>query len=316
MNRTAGASSPRLCAGLLFLALLFAVSPARAAAVLTVASAGEVTVAPEGCRVEVQVRDDQGAPSKPAPVHAALGDASFGTLVAQDVTTTNGVAVFFLQPAPTAVRGTLAFTGPDGTTANVGLHVVSAGAVDWAHIFGALASFLLLMLLLSIGAEKATDLVKLALWRKPSSKPEPRVQSYLLDNQRLVGLDEPTLRSLHALVCRENRAQPGEEREKVMLAIEAEDRKRAMVEQRYARRMRLIALVAGMVIAWAFKIDVIAVLSPILDRGSAEFLREHTWVGTLLSGFGASAGAPFWQDLFDQMTAAKKSAEALGGAGK
>ena len=190
--------------------------------------------------------------------------------------------------------------------------IADGGVVDWAHVFGAMASFFLLMLLLSIGAEKITDLVKLFVFRSLDGRPKPRVQSYLLDSQRLVSLDDATLESLYGLMCPRGDKLKRFER---IEAIDLADRERAQDQQRYSRILRLVALGAGVLIAWMLRIDLVAVLAPILDARTTEFLRAHAWVGPLLSGFGASAGAPFWQDLFDRMTAAKKSAEALGGKG-
>ncbi len=65
--------------------------------------------------------------------------------------------------------------------------------------------------------------------------------------------------------------------------------------------MRLLAMACGLVIAGLFKVDALATLAPIADVP----LTRDTGLGIFLTGAGAAAGAAYWQDALDKLTAAK-----------
>jgi hypothetical protein len=205
--------------------------------------------------------------------------------------------------------------------------VVAGRPLDASRIVGALASFILMMMLVSIGAEKATDLMKMLATRSSnSSSPfqqplEPLRTALGVELGAAARLPDDEIRRLCAVMLVQSTATTtaGTPTDPIecLQAMSREDISRAQALARWAWKWRLCALGFGVLFSVAFALDAFSYLRPLTGvrvvgpsadpwygRGP-----DH-WIGFLLTGFGASVGAAFWQDFLDRLTAWKKSAEA------
>jgi hypothetical protein len=193
---------------------------------------------------------------------------------------------------------------------------------DTQRIFAALSSFLLIMLLTSIGAEKTTDLVKMWLTRKGTLQaPKPTFKEALGADYKWLAVLSPTqIDTVWAVMCVPAQVPPAPTTPPTapslnhVVEIVEQDFKRQRAAARWAWQWRLVALVFGTGFAVALNLDTVALLSPLMGSAvdattpaAAARGLAHTG-GYLLTGFGASAGASFWQDFLDKLTQWKKAA--------
>jgi hypothetical protein len=172
-----------------------------------------------------------------------------------------------------------------------------APKLELAGTFARLGMFFMTMMLMSLAAEKVADLVKMVLMVF-KLRPKPRLGAYLGKDQTLVGLDKDRLVIVHRLMLGRpavNRDDEGTIREEVQREDTERDRREAL----WTTGMRFLAALAGTGLCHALKIDAFAYVAPL-------GIVLEPRVGMTLTGFGASAGAAFWQDLFDRMTDSKR----------
>jgi hypothetical protein len=166
--------------------------------------------------------------------------------------------------------------------------------IDVTRTFGALASFILLMLLVSIAAEKLTDLLKLFILKSL----DPPVDWFAKTGANLLTLEDAGLKRLAALMKAKTEGDViGSVRD-----ARQEVERRATV---YATQLRLIAAALGCLVAVLLHLNAFVQLAPLLGA-APPFLAGLG--GELITGVAASAGAAFWQDFLDRLTQWKRTA--------
>lgn len=288
----------RWCIWLLSLAMV-ALAPARAnaAATLSVVQAGKVEVPADGKSVRpivVQLRNEQGALDGKTVKGSITGDAE---LVVKDLATLGGKVTFFVRATGKPGAAKVTIEG-EGEKAEIDVAIVEAGGVDLATLAGRLGTFFLMMMLLSLGAEKAVDFFKAGLCLiKPKLRPKPRLAIFLGKDESIGGLDLARCLDL----CKAMNV-PTAEQETLggaRMKLAQEDDARGLVESLWTWLSRVGAAGFGITLACVLKVDVLEILAPIGVRVSPH-------AGYILTGLGASAGASFWQDLLDKLSEYKK----------
>ncbi len=189
-------------------------------------------------------------------------------------------------------------------------------------LFGALAGFGGVLLMLSILPEKITDFIKSALglekrdtlkalfgWANyegivNGATTDPAVErAYRLlyalaaENQSLL-LDSPGDPDLlgKLVVPSVNGASPADEIARMRKDLSVLDLRMTDLEETRVTRLRLCSMFFGLVGAALLGINAFSLLG-YNDLGAA---------GVALTGLGAGMGAPFWQDFLDSLTKAKQ----------
>jgi hypothetical protein len=193
-------------------------------------------------------------------------------------------------------------------------------SLETQRIIAVLSTFVLIMLLVSIGTEKATDLIKMVLTsgKGKIKAPKPTFKEAMgADYKWLAALSPTQIDTVWALMCEPLNSAVDTLATvpsiKHLTEIVREDFNRQRGQTRWAWKWRLVAMVFGVVAAVAFNLDTLALLSPLMGSAfdataSVVNARGMTHIGGyLLTGFGASAGASFWQDFLDRLTKWKKA---------
>ncbi|APR81337.1 Hypothetical protein A7982_06684 [Minicystis rosea] len=276
-----------------------------AAATLTVTTSAPLQIPADGktvIPVQVELADDKGPSSDGTKIDAAVtGELD---LLTPAIGTVGGKGTLFVKARGKPGKGTLKVSA-DHAERTIEIDINPAD-LDLATIFARLGAFFVLMMLLSLGAEKAVDVIKLILTSAAGKKwrPKPRLASYLSKDQSLVSLDDAALTTIHRLMIGPPAATATTDDKRA--ALEAADTARASVDSIWTWGTRLVAAGIGVLLAFRLDIDLVALLAPAGVHATAA-------TGHILTGFGASAGAAFWQDMLDKMTAAKKVLEAKSG---
>jgi hypothetical protein len=286
---------------------LLALLPARAeaAASLTVTPPAKVQLPADGKTVQpisVELRDDKGAPLDGKRVSATpTGDVE---LLQTEVLTLGGQATFFVRAKGKPGTSKVAVEG-EQQKAEVAIEIVDAAGLDFTTLVGRLGAFFLLMLMLSLVAEKAVDILKLPLsvWAWGKLRPKPRLATYLAKDESLGTLGEDRSKAIFWLMIRKSPGALAVDGQRARIADE--DDRRAVVESLWTWVSRIAAAGLGIALACLLDIDLLALLRPIGVHASPT-------TGHFLTGVGASAGAAFWQDMLDKMTEGKKKITPAG----
>ena len=279
---------------------IVALAPARAdaAATLSVVQAGKVEVPADGKSVRpivVQLRDEKGGlDGKTVKGAITTGEAE---LVVKELATLGGQATFFVRATGKPGAAKVKIEG-ERQSMEIDVAIVEAGGVDLATLAGRLGTFFLMMMLLSLGAEKAVDFFKAGLCLiKPKLRPKPRLAVFLGKDESIGGLDLARCLDLCKAM---NVPTAGQETlGGARLKLAQEDDARGLVESLWTWLTRVGAAGFGIALASMLKIDVLEVLRPL-------GLSTTPHAGYILTGLGASAGASFWQDLLDKLSEYKK----------
>ena len=279
---------------------IVALAPARAdaAATLSVVQAGKVEVPADGKSVRpivVQLRDEKGGlDGKTVKGAITTGEAE---LVVKELATLGGQATFFVRATGKPGAAKVKIEG-ERQSMEIDVAIVEAGGVDLATLAGRLGTFFLMMMLLSLGAEKAVDFFKAVLsGLQPTWRPKPRLAAFLGKDEFIGGLDETRCRVL----CTAMDVSPAEKEthDELRVKLAQADDARGLVESQWTWISRVGAALFGILLAIGLKVNVLEVLTPL-------GLSLKPWTGYILTGLGASAGASFWQDLLDKLSEYKK----------
>ncbi|MCW3054867.1 MAG: hypothetical protein JWN14_4037 [Chthonomonadales bacterium] len=341
-------------------------------------------------RIDVQFLDKNGVGQSGVTLKAESDNpASVKVITEKEQTGEGGSASFYVQSQDKAGAAKVTISlGTQIETAKslvISFTVQPAGnAMDISRILGTFAGYFVIMILISLGAEKLTDQVKSwYLSLHPEKKPDASMRT-LFDIQTykdLLDMDEGKVTRLWAILSikqfamRKNKATDPlkpevyairreleiveardnvEKAQQSLAAMEGtqkalDDAKTALdsvsqlpatgeappsdplvqhlidictidferqrAESRWAWKWRGVALISGVLLAMMLNINSLDLLSPIL---SPEFRSAGGWsttpplrflVGTMITGFGASLGASFWQDMLDALSIWKAKAQ-------
>lgn len=312
-----------LISGIVLLALLIA-GPIKAALILTVTSPVPALTADGKTVVPLMVDLRDGADTSKADgkyisaeVNAAGKDCVHVLL--SPVPVTKGQATILLQAGEKAGQATLTISvGPlsagDTTLPASKSVALNVTALPWQinlqQIFAALMSFLLTMLLLGIGADKLTDLFK-TIWTLFRPHPQDVMSvAYGITYNSLINASDATIQRTWVLMDDKTVPVTDTDVNSLLQEIQKADRNREKAVARWAWIMRLISIVFGILLASCFHLNALQALAPLFEPSNlpACLTPEGAPTGYVLTGFGASAGASFWQDFLDKLTAWKKAA--------
>ena len=282
---------------------------------LRVGQPGEVHLPADGKSVvplPVELSGAKGAAADGTKITAtSTGDVD---VLTKETATVGGKALVVVRAREKTGTARVTVKTEQGQAAEVAILLGDpAGKLDLAGTFARLGMFFMTMMLMSLGAEKIADFFKipLSMWR-PEWRPKPRLSTYLGKDQTLVTLDKEKLKVIHLLMLGAHPARPEARAareagsiEDMCDDIEREDANRARVEGLWTTCMRLLAAMAGISLCLRLGVDAFEYVAPL-------GVTLPVGVGKWLTGFGASAGAAFWQDLFDKMTEYKKKIPSPG----
>jgi hypothetical protein len=185
---------------------------------------------------------------------------------------------------------------------------------------GVLGVYVALMAVLSVGVEAVLDWIKIwGLKQKVSpSQVLDEIRGWLpeKESESWKARVEALNKSLEAIGNIEllNDATAKDIAVQIADKVREATEKHSEKERRRLGWIRLLALVFGVILAFAFQIDTLALLAPLSTTASDFWLRTvgPYWahvLGIVLSGVAASAGSGFWHDQSARLRSLKQAAE-------
>jgi hypothetical protein len=222
---------------------------------VTTSSSTTITLPADGKsvgRIRISLTDAEGKPSNAKVIKALIAPRTMGLILNPTTLTANGEAEIFVQSGEKPGIAAVTITAP-GQIQKVDLKFADPlWKIDVELIAATLGGFILAMLLLSIGAEKMTDVIKAQFYIKKGKQPKERLATLLgTDFQELIKLDDTKMEYVWALMKETTGAAPQGIRAKLD-AIIKEDQKRQEKLALWAWQWRLWALVFGLFLAGLF----------------------------------------------------------------